>query len=121
MKLEHTMLRVRDLDASITFYTEFCGLQELRRHELGDEATLVFLGDGETDYCLELTYNKDGRDYELGTQYGHLALRSDRPLDELVADVEKRGWWYRRNADRYIFVRDPDGYDVELLAPRKEA
>lgn len=121
MKLYHSMIRVRDLDRSLEFYTGFLGLEEVRRHDLGDEATLVFLSDESRNYYLELTYNKDGRDYEAGNQFGHLAFLSE-DLDSVIADVESKGWWFRRskpgNQSRYIFVKDPDGYDIEILQAR---
>ena len=62
MQLAHTMLRVRDLEASLDFYTDFLNLREVRRKVLGDEATLVFLTDASGHYHLELTHNHDGRD-----------------------------------------------------------
>ena len=118
MKLAHTMIRVRNLDATIAFYTEFLGLEEVRRKSIGDEATLVFLTDETGNYHIELTYNHDGRDYEPGNQFGHLAFHVDE-LDPVIAEVEERGWWYRRSKptanSNYIFVRDPDGYDIEIL------
>lgn len=116
MKLAHTMLRVRDLDRSLAFYTEFLGLKEVRRHPLGDAAILVFLTDAAGHYHLELTFNTDGRDYELGDQFGHVALLTE-DLDAVVREVEARGWWYRHSnpPGRYIFVHDPDGYDVEII------
>ncbi len=118
MKLYHTMIRVRDLDRSLEFYQEFLGLEEVRRHDLGDEATLVFLSDADRHYYLELTHNKDGRDYQIGNQFGHLALLTD-DLEAVVATVEAKGWWYRRskpeNKSRYIFIKDPDGYEIEIL------
>lgn len=118
MRLAHTMLRVRDLEKSLEFYTGFLGLQEVRRHPIGDEATLVFLTDAAGHYHLELTYNHDGRDYELGSQFGHVALTTE-DLEAVVAEVEKRGWWFRRSKPeantQYIFVHDPDGYDIEIL------
>ncbi len=115
------MIRVRDLGRSLDFYCNFLGLQEIRRHELGEEATLVFLSDPDKNYYLELTFNKDGRDYELGNQFGHLAfLTSD--LDSVTKEVEKRGWSFRKSKpsaqSRYIFVKDPDGYDIEILQDR---
>ena len=73
MKIAHTMIRVRDLDRSIGFYSEFLGLRETRRKDLGD-AVLVFLADDDEHHFIELTYNKDGRDYELGNQFGHRDL-----------------------------------------------
>jgi len=121
MKLAHTMLRVRNLEASLAFYCEFLGLREVRRGVIGDEATLVFLTDETESYHLELTHNHDGRDYELGSQFGHVALTVE-DLEAVVAQVEERGWWYRRSKPAantaYIFVKDPDGYDIEILQAR---
>jgi len=121
MKLYHTMIRVKDLEASIDFYTRFLGLHETRRHAIGDEATLVFLSDEEESYFLELTYNHDGRDYELGDQFGHLAFLVD-DLEPIKAQVAERGWWSRESrpelSSKYIFVRDPNGYDIEILESR---
>lgn len=118
MKLAHTMLRVRDLERTLEFYCDFLGLREVRRRPIGDEATLVFLEDEFGGHQIELTYNHDGRDYELGSQFGHLAFHVE-DLEPIVADVEQRGWWYRRSKptsrSKYIFVKDPDGYDIEIL------
>jgi lactoylglutathione lyase len=118
MRLDHTMLRVRDLDAALAFYTGFLGLRELRRKAIGEEATLVFLTDEAQRHAIELTCNHDGRDYALGDQFGHLAF-AVADLEPVIAEVERRGWWYRRSrpelASRYIFLKDPDGYDVEIL------
>ena len=117
-KLAHTMIRVRDLDKSLDFYTGFLGLREVRRSSIGEEATLVFLADHAQTYFIELTYNHDGRDYEQGSQFGHLAFHADS-LELVIEEVKKRGWWYRESkpstASRYIFVHDPDGYDIEIL------
>ena len=118
MKLAHTMIRVRDIDRSVDFYTNFLGMAEVRRKNLGDDATLVFLGDEDGHHYIELTFNKDGRDYELGDQFGHLAFFTG-DLEAVVEDVEAKGWWYRRNrpdsGSKYIFIKDPDGYDIEIL------
>lgn len=118
MQLAHTMIRVRDLDATLAFYTGFLGLREVRRRPIGDEATLVFLTDEAGAYHIELTHNHDDRDYELGSQFGHLAFHVD-DLEPVVAEVEAKGWWYRRSkpesSSNYIFVKDPDGYDIEIL------
>lgn len=118
MKLAHTMIRVKDLSESLDFYVDFVGLEELRRKRIGDEATLVFLSDADRAYHLELTHNDGRADYTLGDQFGHLAFFTD-DLEGVVAEVERRGWWYRRSrpetGSRYIFVKDPNGYDVEIL------
>lgn len=121
MQLAHTMLRVSDLDAALDFYTGFIGLKKVRESPIGDEALLVFLTDDDERYHLELTFNKDGRSYELGDQFGHLAFFVD-DLQAVIENVERRGWWYRHskpgNRSKYIFVKDPDGYDVEILERR---
>jgi lactoylglutathione lyase len=118
MKLAHTMIRVKDLDATLDFYLNFIGLKELRRKPIGDEATLIFLSDAEENYILELTHNHGKTEYAMGDQFGHLAFFTD-DLEQTVAEVEDRGWWYRRSrpevGSRYIFVKDPNGYDVEIL------
>ena len=118
MKLAHTMIRVSDLDATLDFYTGFLGLREVRRSSIGDEATLVFLADEEESYFIELTYNHDRREYEQGNQFGHLAL-TVVDLDSVKSEVERRGWWFRESkptsSSRYIFVKDPNGYDIEIL------
>ena len=121
MKLAHTMIRVKDLDESLEFYTGFLGLREVRRKPIGDEAMLVFLTDEEGQYHLELTLNHGKQDYQLGDQFGHLAFHT-RDLESVVAEVERRGWGFRRSrpgmTSRYIFVKDPEGYDVEILQRR---
>ena len=118
MKLAHTMIRVKNLEETLDFYQNFVGLKELRRKPIGDEATLVFLSDADENYILELTYNHQESEYTLGDQFGHLAFATDN-LDGVIEKVEQRGWWYRRSRPelntRYIFVKDPNGYDVEII------
>lgn len=118
MQMAHTMIRVKDLDATLDFYTKFIGLTELRRKSIGKEAVLLWLGDGKSNYSIELTCNIGKEDYTLGDQFGHLAFHTD-DLDGVIREVETRGWWYRKSRpelnSRYIFVKDPDGYDVEIL------
>lgn len=117
MKLAHTMIRVRDLDRSIDFYSNFLGLREARRKDLGD-AILVFLADEDEHHFVELTFNKDGRDYDIGNQFGHLAFFAE-DLDAVIERVEAEGWDYRGSrpgtGSKYIFIKDPDGYDIEIL------
>jgi lactoylglutathione lyase len=118
MRLAHTMIRVKDLDETLAFYTGLLGLREVRRSPIGDEATLVFLTDEDGHYHIELTYNHGRSEYELGDQFGHLALYTD-DLEAIVREVEARGMWYRRSrpemSSKYIFVKDPNGYDIEIL------
>lgn len=118
MKLAHTMIRVKDLQATLDFYTAFLGLKETRRKEIGDEATLIFLADDDERYYIELTVNHGRTDYTLGDQFGHLAFFAE-DLDRVIEEVESRGWSYRKSrpelSSKYIFVKDPNGYDVEIL------
>lgn len=118
MKLAHTMIRVKDLQATLDFYTDFLGLKETRRKDIGDEATLVFLADESEHYYIELTVNHGVTDYTLGDQFGHLAFFAE-DLDRVIEEVERRGWSYRKSrpelSSKYIFVKDPNGYDVEIL------
>ena len=121
MKLAHTMIRVKDVDETLDFYVNFIGLKEVRRKPIGDEATLIFLSDDDENYIIELTHNHGKNEYALGDQFGHLAFFTD-DLERTVSEVERRGWWYRRarpeTGARYIFVKDPNGYDVEILQQR---
>jgi lactoylglutathione lyase len=118
MKLLHTMIRVKNLEETLDFYVDFIGLKEVRRKKIGDEALLVFLTDEDGVYHIELTVNYGKSDYELGDQFGHLAFGVP-DLEAVIREVEKRGWWYRRSrpelTSKYIFLKDPNGYDVEIL------
>ena len=122
MRLAHTMIRVKDLDATLAFYTGFLGLKEVRRSPIGQEATLVFLTDGRESYHIELTFNHGRSEYTLGDQFGHLAFLVD-DLESVVRTVESNGWWYRRSRpemkSKYIFIKDPNGYDIEILEARQ--
>jgi lactoylglutathione lyase len=122
MKLAHTMIRVKDLQKTIDFYSDFLGLKKVRESKIGDEAILVFMTDESGSYHIELTYNCDDRDYELGNQFGHLAFHVE-DLTPIIEKVEAQGWWYRQsragNRSKYIFVKDPNGYDIEILETGK--
>ena len=120
----HTMVRITDPERSRQFY-EALGM-ELRRDlpivrngEL--EATNYFFGIGDQDAVLELTYNHDGRSYDLGTGYGHIALAVD-DLETTLAGLagqgiepEKPPYRVREGGSLLCFVRDPDGYRIELI------
>ncbi len=112
------MIRVKDLDASVGFYTQFLGLKEVGRKEIGSEAVLVFLKDGITDHEIELTYNVGKDDYDLGNQFGHLAFHV-ADLEEVIKKVQEKGWDFRKSrpelSSKYIFIKDPNGYDIEIL------
>ena len=120
----HTMVRVTDPERSRAFY-EALGM-EFRRDlpivrdgEL--EATNYFFGFPGDEAELELTFNHDGRTYELGTGYGHVAIGVDDldgTLERLAAqgiEPERPPYTVREGGSRLCFVRDPDGYRIELI------
>lgn len=121
-KLLHTMVRVRDLDRSVDFYTRVLGMGEKQRKVLDRaDATLVFLEDDAGHHAIELTFNHDGREYELGTQFGHLAFAVEN-LDETARDLESFGISFSRGpyqvtegGSRIAFILDPDGIEIELI------
>ncbi len=124
MRLLHTMLRVGDLERSITFYTKVLGMRLLRRKDYpGGRFTLAFVGYGdESDTTvLELTHNWDTSDYELGSGYGHIAIGVDDIVGVCDQIRAKGGRVVRepgpmKNGSTVIaFVEDPDGYKVELI------
>ena len=121
----HTMLRVKNLDASVNFYTRLLGMRELRRREVPDgKYTLAFLGYGDeaTHTVLELTYNWGQDDgYELGTAFGHLAIGVPDVTAACDA-IRKAGGRVVRDAGPVkfgttiiAFIEDPDGYKIELV------
>ncbi len=121
----HTMLRVKNLDASVKFYTGLLGMHEIRRHEVTEgKYTLAFIGYGEekTHTVLELTYNW-GQDegYEIGTAFGHLALgvpdvraTCDR-LRAAGAKISREPGPVKFGTTVIAFIEDPDGYKIELI------
>ncbi len=121
--LLHTMIRVKDLERSVDFYTGVLGLEERRRKVLEKaDATLVFLADEAGHHPIELTYNHDGRDYELGDQFGHLAFGVpdlEAAREELAGHgVEFTRGPYRvggESGSRIAFIEDPDGIEIELI------
>ena len=113
--------RVLDLDRSKDFY-EKLGFEELRRMPIRDEATNLFMGLPGDGARLELTHNHDvSEPYEIGTGYGHIAITADNldetlgRLAELGIEPEKPPYTVREGGSRLCFVRDPDGYRIELI------
>ncbi|GAC35374.1 lactoylglutathione lyase [Paraglaciecola polaris] len=124
MRLLHTMLRVGDLSRSLAFYTEILGMKLLRRSENEEyRYTLAFVGYGAEDSntVLELTHNWDEDSYDLGTAYGHIALGVDdiyhvcEQLKKQGADVYRDAGPVKGGKTVIAFVRDPDGYAIELI------
>lgn len=125
MQYMHTMVRVKDLDASLDFYCDKLGLVEVERmdHEKG-RFTLVFLAaaddvdvaKSERTAMVELTYNWDPEDYDGGRNFGHLAYRVDDIYATCQHLMDKGVTINRPPRDgRMAFVRSPDGISVELL------
>ena len=122
MGLIHTCYRIGDIDRSVAFYNAL-GFEEVGRIPIGDEAINVFMnipGDGEMPK-LELTYNHGVESYEIGSGYGHIAITAE-DLDATLArlagqgiEPEKPPYSVREGGSRICFVRDPDGYRVELI------
>jgi lactoylglutathione lyase len=118
----HTCYRIGDIDRSVAFY-EKLGFEEARRMPIGDEAINVFMALPGEDPRLELTYNHGVDSYELGSGYNHIALLVedlDGTLERLAAeDVDPEKPPYRpggrTEGHRIAFVRDPDGYRIELI------
>jgi len=128
MRILHTMLRVGDLQKSLTFYTEVLGMRLLRQMEFPDgEFTLAFVGygDEEHDTVIELTYNWGVNKYDLGTGFGHIALGVD-DIHAAVARIRARGGEIVREPGPMkhgttviAFVADPDGYRIELIEHKR--
>ena len=118
----HTCYRIGDIDRSVDFYEKLC-FEEARRMPFGDEAINEFMALPGEDPVLELTYNFGVDSYDLGTGYNHIALAVedlDGTLAALAGDgIEPEKPPYRpggRTEGSFIaFVRDPDGYRVELI------
>lgn len=118
--LIHTCYRIGDIDRSVTFYNSL-GFEELRRMPIGDDAINVFMGLPGDGPRLELTYNRGVETYEIGTGYGHIAITTNDldamlgRLAELGIEPEKPPYRVREGGSRLCFVRDPDGYRIEIL------
>ncbi len=127
MRLLHTMLRVGDLQKSIEFYTNVMGMKLLRQSENEEyKYTLAFLGYGdESDTTvIELTYNWGTTEYDMGNAFGHLAIEVDdvySACDKIRAaggTITREPGPVKGGTTEIAFVRDPDGYAIELIASK---
>ena len=120
----HTMVRITDPEKSRSFY-EALGFRFSRDMDIvrnGElEATNYFFSMGDNDSVLELTFNHDGRTYDMGDAYWHIAIAVD-DLDETLSRLKEQGieaerepYRVREGGSRLCFVRDPDGYRIELI------
>lgn len=128
MRLLHTMLRVTDLEQSVEFYTSTLGMQLLRKKDYPDgRFTLAFLGYGpESEHtALELTHNWDQAHYDLGDAFGHIAIEVE-DVYAACEEIKSQGGTVVREAGPMkhgstilAFVKDPDGYMIELLGTKR--
>ena len=120
MKYLHTMVRVRDIDASLDFYCNKLGLKEIKRKENEKgRFTLIFLGTDNSDdryALLELTYNWDSEEYTGGRNFGHLAYSVEN-IYEVCERLIKNGVTINRppRDGHMAFVKSPDGISIEIL------
>ncbi|MDT7950447.1 MAG: lactoylglutathione lyase [Acetobacteraceae bacterium] len=121
----HTMLRVKDLEKSVEFYTKGMGMKELRRREVPEgKYTLVFVGYAEESEqsAIELTFNWDQTDgYDIGTGFGHLAVgmpdvyKACEDMRAAGVKITREPGPVKFGTTVIAFVEDPDGYKIELI------
>ncbi len=122
MALLHTMIRVKDIQKSLDFYTKLFDMELESKRRLED-CWLYFLTDKETGIQIELTYNdetpKNG--YDIGTGFGHFAF-SVKSLDEFTKKLKENGYKYlyepfdlNGKGSMIAFIQDPDGYEIEII------
>ncbi len=124
MGLIHTCYRIGDIDRSVAFYRAL-GFEELSRKPIRDEAINVFMGLPGDGPRLELTYNHGVSEYDLGTGYNHIAITVP-DMDEALANLAERGiepekppYRVSEGGSLLCFVRDPDGYRIEIIEKQK--
>ncbi|PKG59097.1 MULTISPECIES: lactoylglutathione lyase [unclassified Shewanella] len=124
MKFLHTMLRVTDLETSIEFYTKVLGMKVLERTDNSEyRYTLVFVGyEAQADSTtIELTFNWDTNEYEMGNAFGHIALGVEdiyaacNKIKALGGNVTREAGPVKGGNTHIAFITDPDGYQIELI------
>ena len=122
MKLLHTMIRVKNIDESLRFYTELLNMKLADKRRLED-CWLYFLNDEEGTTQLELTYNDETPEngYEIGSGFGHLAF-SVESMEKITERMKKLGYKFlyepfdlTGKGSKIAFLNDPDGYEIELI------
>jgi len=122
MKFLHSMIRVKNIDESLKFYTELLGFKLVEQRRL-DDCTLYFLDDESGQVQIELTYNDEtpAEGYTNGNAFGHFALYCEN-LDKFTQDLEKMGYKYlyepfdlTGKGSKIAFITDPDGNEIELI------
>ncbi|MCF7513939.1 VOC family protein [Pseudoalteromonas sp. L23] len=121
-KMIHSMIRVKDADRSTKFYHDVFALTVKRRLDFSG-FSLIYLGNEETSFELELTWNHEAVDYTIGNGYGHLAFAVDN-LEVIYDKAQKSNYnpqavkdFYNHDVlvARFFFIKDPDGYDIEVI------
>ena len=119
--LDHTMIRVEDPDEALAWWTRKLGYAYTGKRWEADSFANYFMapvGAADEEMTVELTYNYDGRSYEMGDAWGHLAVRTD-DLDEAWEDLMKRDAEDYRDPEscdnRYAFTKDQDGHEIEIV------
>lgn len=124
MKFLHTMIRVNNLDESISFYKDVLGMNLISNEDYPDgEFTLAFLSYGKSkeDPCIELTYNYGKHSYDLGNAFGHIALGTNdihKACDLVKAKggkVVREPGPMKHGKTVIAFIEDPNGYKIELI------
>lgn len=128
MRILHTMIRVGDLEKSIKFYTEIFGMKVLRQKEYPEGKftnTFIGYGDEKENTVIELTYNWDTSEYDLGNGWGHIAIEVEdvyKACEDITAkggNVVRPAGPMKHGTSILAFVEDPDGYKIELLSPKR--
>jgi lactoylglutathione lyase len=123
------MLRVVDLDRSIEFYTEILGMHLLRKKDYPEgKFTLAFLGYGDEAHhtAIELTHNWETKEYDLGNGFGHLAIEVEdvylacEKIKQKGGNIVRPAGPMKHSTTILAFVKDPDGYMIELLMPKHQ-
>lgn len=124
MRIMHTMIRVVDLDKSVDFYTNVFGMKLLRKTDFpAAKFTLAFVGYGDEDSnaVIELTHNWETRSYEMGNAFGHIAIAvpdAYKACDQIAdkgGNVVRPAGPMKHGGGNIAFVKDPDGYMIELI------
>ncbi|GAB4222562.1 MAG: lactoylglutathione lyase [Francisella sp.] len=124
MRFAHVMIRVKDLERSIDFYTNILGMKLLKKVDNVEyKYTLAFLGYGDIDThtVLELTYNWGKHEYNHGNAFGHLCIQVN-DVYKACEDIKAKNGIVTREAGPVkggntviAFIKDPDGYQIELI------
>ncbi len=122
MKILHAMIRVKDIDASMKFYTELLGLEKTHEIKLED-SILHFLKDKDSDFEIELTQNFDipENGYQNGNAFGHFAVET-KNMNEFDKKIKNLGYEYlyepfilEEASSKIAFIKDPDGNEIEVI------